>query len=200
MTVFYRIFGGTIFVLAILWSVGLVGFATSLPRDITDPSSHTDAIVVPTGGHGRLVAGLQLLRAGQAKRLFISGVYDGVSVPSLVGENAGAAIICCVDLGYSARDTYENALESATWMAERGYNSLRLVTGNYHIPRAILEFRSAMPDVKLVANPVFPQHVRVDNWWRYRGTAGLIASEYAKYILALVRSPFSRADSLGSHS
>ena len=200
MTIFYRIFGGTIFVLAILWSIGLVGFAALLPRDIVDPSSHTDAIVVPTGGHGRLVAGLELLRAGQAERLFISGVYDGVSVPSLVGENAGAATICCVDLGYSARDTYENALESATWMAERGYSSLRLVTGNYHIPRAILEFRSAMPDVKLIANPVFPQHVRVDNWWRYRGTAGLIASEYAKYILALIRTPFSRADSLGNPS
>ena len=200
MTVFYSIFGGAIFVLAILWSVGLVGFAASLPRDIADPSSHTDAIVVPTGGHGRLVAGLELLRAGQAERLFISGVYDGVSVPSLVGENAGAATICCVDLGYSARDTYENASESATWMAERGYSSLRLVTGNYHIPRAILEFRSAMPDVKVIANPVFPQHVRVDNWWRYRGTAGLIASEYAKYILALIRTPFSRANSLGSPS
>jgi len=200
MTIFYRIFGGTIFVLAILWSIGLVGFAALLPRDIVDPSSHTDAIVVPTGGHGRLVAGLELLRAGQAERLFISGVYDGVSVPSLVGENAGAATICCVDLGYNARDTYENALESATWMAEWGYSSLRLVTGNYHIPRAILEFRSAMPDVKLIANPVFPQHVRVDNWWRYRGTAGLIASEYAKYILALIRTPFSRADSLGSPS
>ena len=198
MIIFYRIFGGAIFVLAILWSVGLVGFAALLPRDIADPSSHTDAIVVPTGGHGRLVAGLELLRAGQAERLFISGVYDGVSVSSLVGENAGAATICCVDLGYSARDTYENALESATWMAERGYSSLRLVTGNYHIPRAILEFRSAMPDVKLIANPVFPQHVRVDNWWRYRGTAGLIASEYAKYLLSLVRMPFRNAVTPGN--
>jgi uncharacterized SAM-binding protein YcdF (DUF218 family) len=198
MTVTYRIFGGTIFVLAILWSAGLVGFAAALPRDIADPSSHTDAIVVPTGGHGRLVAGLKLLRAGQAERLFISGVYDGVTVSSLVGENAGAATTCCVDLGYSARDTSENASESAVWMAARSYRSLRLVTGNYHMPRAILEFRSAMPDVKLVANPVFPQHVRVENWWRYRGTAGLIASEYAKYLLALIRTPFSRADSPGS--
>ncbi len=200
MIVFYRIFGGAIFVLAILWSVGLVGFAALLPRDIADPSSHTDAIIVPTGGYGRLVAGLELLRAGQAQRLFISGVYDGVSVPSLVGENAGAATICCVDLGYNARDTSENASETATWMTERGYRSLRLVTGNYHMTRAILEFRSAMPDVKLVANPVFPQHVRVDSWWRYRGTAGLIASEYAKYLLALIQTPFSRADSLGSPS
>ena len=198
MTISYRIFGAAIVVLAILWSAGLVGFAAALPRDIADPSSHTDAIIVPTGGHGRLVAGLELLRAGFAGRLFISGVYEGVTLSSLVGKNAGAATICCVDLGYGARDTSENALESAAWMAERDYRSLRLVTGNYHMPRAILEFRSAMPDVKLVANPVFPEHVRVDNWWRYRGTAGLIASEYAKYLLALIRTPFSRAASLGS--
>ena len=195
MTVTYRIFGGTIFVLAILWSVGLVSFAAALPRDIDDPSSHTDAIVVPTGGQGRLGAGLELLRAGLAERLLITGVNDGVTMQSLVGENAGAATVWCVDLGYGARDTFENALESAAWMAERDYRSLRLVTGNYHMPRAILEFRSAMPDVKIVANPVFSQHVRVENWWRYRGTAGLIASEYAKYLLALIRTPFSRADS-----
>ncbi len=198
MTISYRIFGAAIFVLAILWSAGLVGFAAALPRDIADPSSHTDAIVVPTGGHGRLDTGLELLRAGLAERLFISGVYDGVTLSSLVGENTAAATICCVDLGYGARDTSGNALESAAWMAERGYHSLRLVTGNYHMPRAILEFRSAMPDVKLVANPVFPQHVRVDNWWRYRGTAGLIASEYAKYLLAFIRTPFNRAASPGN--
>jgi uncharacterized SAM-binding protein YcdF (DUF218 family) len=198
MTKSYRILGGAIFVLAILWSTGLVSFAAAVPRAIADSSGHTDAIVVPTGGHGRLAAGLDLLRAGQAKRLFISGVHEGVTLSSLVGESADDLTDCCVDLGHSARDTFENARESAAWMAERGYRSLRLVTGNYHMPRAILEFRSAMPDVKLTANPIFPQHVRVDDWWRYRGTAGLIASEYAKYLLALVRAPFSRAASPGN--
>ena len=189
----YRMFGGAIFVLAILWTAGLVSFAAAVPRAIPDPSGRTDAIVVPTGGHGRLVAGLELLRAGQAERLFISGVHDDVTLASLVGESADDLTACCVELGHGARDTSENASETAVWMAERGYRSLRLVTGNYHMPRAILEFRSAMPDVKLIANPVFPQHVRVDNWWRYRGTAGLIASEYAKYLLALVRMPFRSA-------
>ena len=200
MTISYRIVGGAIFVLAILWSAGLVSFAAAVPRDIADQSSHTDAIVVPTGGYGRLVAGLELLRAGRAERLFISGVYEGVTLSSLVGQSAGDIAVCCVDIGHGAGDTFENASESAAWMAQRGYRSLRLVTGNYHMPRAMLEFRRAMPDVKLVANPVFPQHVKVDDWWRYRGTAGLIANEYAKYLLVLIRTPFSRASAPGNPS
>ena len=146
----------------------------------------------------RLAAGLELLQAGRAERLFISGVHDDVTLASLVGESADDLTACCVELGHGARDTSENASETAAWMAERGYRSLRLVTGNYHMPRAILEFRIAMPDVKLIANPVFPQHVRVDNWWRYRGTAGLIASEYTKYLLALVRMLFRSAVSPGN--
>lgn len=200
MTVAFRIIGGAIFVLVLLWSAGLIGYAAAVPRDIADPSSHTDAIVVPTGGHGRLVAGVELLRAGRAERLFISGVFEGVTLSSLIEQSDEEITACCIDIGHGAADTSENASESAAWMAEQGFRSLRLVTGNYHMPRAILEFRHAMPDVKLVANPVFPQHVRVEDWWRYRGTAGLIASEYAKYLLALIRTPFRRASSPGNPS
>ncbi len=195
MTFAYRFVTGAILVLTLLWSAGLVGYAAAVPRGITDPSSRTDAIIVPTGGTGRLAAGLDLLMAGRAKRLFVSGVASGVSLSSLVAGKAGDMVACCVDIGHGAEDTFENASESAAWMAKRGYRSLRLVTGSYHMPRAIMEFRHAMPDVKLVANPLFSQHVKVDDWWRYRGTAGLIASEYAKYLLALVRSPFGRASS-----
>ena len=167
---------------------GWVLSTVAAARPLLIRSSHTDAIVVPTGGHGRLAsrAGTAARWSGQSgfsSRVFMIRCH---SVPSLVGENAGAAIpdLLCIDLGHTAlEDTYENALEtSATWMAANGViNSLRLVTGNYHIPRAILEFRSAMPGVKLVEpTRSFSQHVRVDNWWRYRGTAGLIASEYVK--------------------
>jgi len=194
----YGILSGTIFALAILWTAGLVGYATSLPRGVADQTSHTDAIVVPTGGAGRLVAGLALLKTNMAERLFISGVHSQVTMTSITTRSDAEIVACCVELGRSADDTSQNAKETAAWMAAHDYHSLRLVTGSYHMPRAILEFRHAMPDVRLVANPTFPQHVKVDDWWRYRGTAGLLASEYAKYLLALIRMPFSRASSPGS--
>ncbi len=184
--------GSVIFAAAIIWSAGLVSFASAVPREIGDSTSQTDAIVVPTGGYGRLLAGLELLDDGRAERLFISGVHEGLTLSQLVGGSVNRVTTCCIDLGHGAQNTFDNATESAAWIAKWRFRSLRLVTGNYHMPRAILEFRRAMPGVKLVASPVFPEHVKVDSWWRYRGTAGLIASEYAKYLLALLRAPFAR--------
>lgn len=176
---------GVIGLLAVLWSGGLVWFAESVQHPAEDDNRATDAIVVPTGGSGRLEEGLRLLREGVADRMLISGVSEGVEAEAVLGDADLALASCCIDLGHAALDTAGNAAETANWMTEQGFTSLRLVTGSYHLPRTMMEFRRAMPDVTLVPNPVFPDHVKVENWWRYRGTAGLIASEYAKYLLAL---------------
>ena len=63
---------------------------------------------------------------------------------------------------------------------------MRLVTASYHMPRSLMEFRRVMPDVRLIAHPVFPAHVRIDAWWRWPGTASLLAGEYIKYLVAAV--------------
>jgi len=52
--------------------------------------------------------------------------------------------------------------------------------------RRLVLFRRAMPDVTIVPNPVFPESVSVENWWREPGTLALIASEYRKYLVSLV--------------
>ena len=41
-------------------------------------------------------------------------------------------------------------------MRQRGYHSLRLVTGGYHMPRSLLEFSEALPEAEVVPHPVFP--------------------------------------------
>lgn len=170
---------------AVLWSGGLIWFADTVQHGIEGDTRETDAIVVPTGGSGRLEEGLRLLREGSAGRMLISGVSEGVDAEAVIAGADLALAACCIDLGHAALDTAGNASETADWMAAHGFSSLRIVTGSYHLPRTMMEFRRAMPDVTLVPNPVFPDHVKVKNWWRFRGTAGLIASEYAKYLLAL---------------
>ena len=62
---------------AVAWALGFVSFASTLPQEPPDESITTDAIVVFTGGSLRLEAGLQLLAAGKARKLFISGVHRG---------------------------------------------------------------------------------------------------------------------------
>ena len=173
--------------LALLWSAGLAWFADTAGEEAEQPEFATDAIVVPTGGSGRLAEGMRLLESGLAQALFVTGVGEGVEHAELREHHDPSLWACCVELGYEAEDTRANARETAAWMASRSFTSLRLVTSGYHMPRAMMEFRSAMPSATLVAHPVFPEHVKVEHWWRYRGTAGLIASEFTKYLWALAR-------------
>ena len=172
---------------ALLWSGGLAWFADTAGEGSQQPDLATEAIVVPTGGSGRLEEGFRLLESGLGQALFVTGVAEGVEREELRARHDPALWACCVDLGYEAEDTAANAQEAAAWMAERAFTSLRLVTSGYHMPRAMMEFRSALPNATLVAHPVFPEHVKVEHWWRYRGTAALIASEFTKYLWALAR-------------
>ncbi len=169
-------------VLAGLWLWGLAHYAEAIPRPGADDGRQTDAIVVLTGGSFRLEAGAALLAQGRARKLFVTGVTAGVEAGRLLPGLSAEQIACCVILGRYADSTVGNARETAAWMAGEAYRSLRLVTGSYHMPRSLDEFRAAMPGMEIVPHPVFPGHVKQDGWWRWPGTASLIASEYSKYL------------------
>ncbi|WP_417828445.1 YdcF family protein [Thalassospira sp.] len=186
----FRFLLSTIIFCAMVWAAGFIWYVDHIPKTVDSPAEKTNAIVVLTGGSERLSEGRRLLMRGLADKLFISGVYRGVEVDELlsVGKSDPRLISCCVVLGHVAENTRGNAIETAVWMHEEGYHSLRIVTANYHMPRSLLEFRSLMPDVDIIAHPVFPDHVKIDNWWRFPGSSALIASEYNKYVFASLRN------------
>jgi uncharacterized SAM-binding protein YcdF (DUF218 family) len=171
-------------VLAVLWFAGFLWFLSELPDAATADTTRTDAIVVLTGGTERLAVGLDLLVRDLADTLFVSGVYTGVDVATILtlNDNAPATLACCIELGHSAQHTMGNAEETAAWMAEGGRTSLRLVTAAYHMPRSLSLFRRVMPDIVIVPHPVFPESVDVSSWWHDWGTFSLIAGEYTKYL------------------
>jgi uncharacterized SAM-binding protein YcdF (DUF218 family) len=175
-------------VLLAVWLGGLVRFAGEIPDAVSDPDSQTDAIVVLTGGSQRIETGLDLLAAGNAKMLFISGVHAGLEVPELLRTlNADEKLADKIALGHEAADTRGNALETAGWMRAQGFHSMRLVTSAYHMPRSLLEFARAMPDISIIPNPVFADNVKQGEWWAWPGTASLIVDEYVKYLVVLLR-------------
>lgn len=185
--------------LALLWLGGLVLFIARLPESAEQPDRHTDALVVPTGGSERLQEGIRLLIHGSAGKLFISGVNVDSKITDLVAslpadaEKPPEALIdCCIVIGHAADSTLGNAAETAAWMKAQGFHSLRLVTADYHMPRSLLEFRRAMPDMEILANPVFPDQVRRESWWHSPGTASLLIGEYNKYLLALARTVIAK--------
>jgi len=170
------------------WTAGLVHFAHALPDRVTDPDSRTDAIVVLTGGSDRVATGLRLLAENKADCVFISGVAPGVEVGQVMrlAGSPSRALEDRIEAGHGARDTEGNAEETAAWIHERGYRSLRLVTAAYHMPRSLLEFQALLPEVRVVPHPVFPEHVKQSVWWFRPGTAALIIGEYNKYLLTSI--------------
>ena len=176
------------------WFAGLLYFASSIPEDVADPQTATDAIVVLTGGSDRLQEGLRLLAAGKAKQLLISGVNQKASLADVLSraqvppESIPPLLAaCCITVGYQADNTAGNAREAAAWMTAHNLHSLRLVTADYHMPRSLLEFARAMPGITILPHPVFPEEVKRDEWWLWPGTASLLVNEYHKYLVALAR-------------
>ena len=128
---------------AIAWCLGFALFMLMLPGPLE--GSTTDGIVVPTGGAGRIDRGIALLRGGQAKRMLVTGVAPGVGAADLAREYrvSPALFACCIDLGAEAVDTRSNAEETVAWAARHRYRTIRLVSSDWHLPRARMELAAA---------------------------------------------------------
>ena len=123
----------------LLYILGYALFAVLLPRPA--PERPTDAIVVLTGGAKRIERGLALMERKLARRMLVSGVARTVRPEELAAEyRANEALFrCCVDLGRESVDTRSNAEEVARWMERHKFRTMRLVTTDWHMPRARFE-------------------------------------------------------------
>jgi uncharacterized SAM-binding protein YcdF (DUF218 family) len=94
---------------------------------------------------------------------------------------------CCVDLDRSALNTFGNAIEAKRWAKEHHFNSLIVVTSNWHMPRAMVELEHQSPELTLIPYPVVSENIKTNPWWSNTGTARLMVSEYLKFLFALIR-------------
>lgn len=186
-----------ILIAAYIWVMGLLWFITQIAQAPMDnDATVTDVIVVLTGGAMRVETGLELLARGKARTLFISGVGKGVKVSELLREahkttpKLPRLQTDKIVLGYEASDTRGNAEETARFMESEGYASLRLVTSNYHMPRAVYEFHATMPAVTILPSPVLSTNFRRNEWWLFKGTAALAISEYHKTLASMFHRNF----------
>lgn len=162
-------------IVPLLWALGFAAFAIWLPRPIDGGT--TDAIVVLTGGPGRIERGLSLLQQKRARRMLVSGVYRDVRPHELaLAQRAPIALFdCCVDLGREAVDTRSNAQETAEWLKVHDYRSVRLVTTDWHMRRARHELERALDgNVRIIGDAV-----KSDPGF------AMLFKEYHKYLLSL---------------
>ena len=183
-----RSFGCLILIL-VTWFSGLIWFTANIPKTKINSRIQTDAIVVLTGGAGRLEEGFKLLDTEKlAKQLFVSGAARGVDVKALlkVAKRRPTNLNCCITIGYDADNTIGNAYETSHWMRANQFRSLRLVTSNYHMLRSLEVFHRILPNITIVSHPVLPKTFNVKYWWRNLDASKMIFSEYNKYLVTLL--------------
>jgi uncharacterized SAM-binding protein YcdF (DUF218 family) len=178
-------------VAALIWTAGLLAFAGRIERSTPAPEPDKADGVVALTGHSdeRIAAALRLLQQGKAQRLLISGVAPHVTrdqLQTLTGAGK-PTFDCCVDLGFTAENTAGNAVETAQWARAKGYTTLILVTADYHMPRARLELRAAMPEARIIPYPVATGELDAPRWWKTQLGAQRMILEYCKYIVVLAR-------------
>jgi uncharacterized SAM-binding protein YcdF (DUF218 family) len=177
--------------LALAGAAGFVEFARAVHGAApAEPTPPVDAIVALTGGSNkRLETAMTLLEQGHGRRLLISGVNPKVKddeLAALLGADA-AMFACCVDVGRTAEDTLGNASETAAWTRRNGFDTVLVVTDDYHMPRSLVELRLAMPEMELIAYPVRTRVTAPRAWQTDIAAAGRLGSEYVKLLVVRAR-------------
>ena len=144
--------------------------------------------IVLTGGDNRVKKSLKIFFSikNKDKNLFISGVGQGFNKKTLKkltlnNPNYNKIVDCCIQIEGISRNTFSNAVESLKWVKSKKINSFVLLTNNYHMPRAILEFKSIFKDIRITPY-VFIDENKI--WWK---TKINYISEYFKYKLTYLR-------------
>jgi uncharacterized SAM-binding protein YcdF (DUF218 family) len=131
---------------ALIYLLGFIFFALTLGKPAPADSENTEAAVVLTGGSGRIEHAIEVLRDHRASRLLVSGADPSVTKADLARRIEGSRrlLACCVDLGSESVDTRSNAEEAGRWLARHNFQSVRLITSDWHMRRARFEFHKVL--------------------------------------------------------
>ncbi|MCX7864748.1 MAG: YdcF family protein [Novosphingobium sp.] len=129
----------------LIWLFGFLWFAIFLPGP--HGAAASDAVVVLTGGEGRIARGLQALEQGWSRNLLVAGVDRDVTRAEFAAEYkvSPEVMACCVSLDWESLDTRSNAIEVSRWLARHRYRSVRLITTDWHMRRAAFELEQVKP-------------------------------------------------------
>ena len=113
-------------------------------------------MVVLTGGSNRIkqTLNLFLLNHNENHNLLISGAGTGFSKKTILKlikktpENL-KILNCCITVENQSTDTYSNAIESYKWIKKNNFKSITLITSDYHMPRALMEFKQKLNDIRI---------------------------------------------------
>jgi uncharacterized SAM-binding protein YcdF (DUF218 family) len=176
-------FIATLLMLGMVWCYGLHRFLETISY-YPISNDETDAIVIFTGGRGRIEQGFELLKIYPNTPILVSGVWRelrNLPLTKTLEQDID------ITLGHDAQNTLGNAQETKKWVQSRGIKSIRLVTSHYHMPRSLLVLHRTMPDLVIIPHPIISDHFQTESWWNNRKLYKMIVGEYNKFLLISVR-------------
>lgn len=163
-----------------------------------EPPSKADAIFVLAGSVAdRTLEAVSLYREGYASTIVLSRAPEAegfhqlremgvhVSTPPemarSIAEQLGVPADDIVEVGGSAPSTFEEAEDLLRFAAERGFNTILLVTSKVHTRRAGLIFRHlAGRRCRIIVRPSRYDPLDPASWWRNRIFLRHVVFEYQK--------------------
>ena len=182
-----------------LFFIGLKNYRENILSFTKYNDKESPNIVILTGGTNRIKDGLKIIDNFKKLkkinyRILVSGTGMGFTKSSLknkLGPNFNSELIqCCIDLESVSQNTFTNARETFKWTTKNNINEFILITSNYHMPRAILEFRNIMPNLNIYTYAITPKKHDIENWLKSYQTFSLVFKEYCKFIFASLRIKF----------
>ena len=114
-------------------------------------------LVVLTGGTNRIKQTLKLFVIENSKQynLLISGAGKGfnkkiVSTFLPKTDFYKKKLNCCIFIENKSKNTISNATETYKWVRKNNFKSITLITSDYHMQRALVEFKKILVDIKII--------------------------------------------------
>lgn len=105
-----------------------------------------------------------------------------------------------VILEKTSRNTLENAIYARDILAAYDVRSVLLITSRYHLKRAAILFRHALPrDVAIYPYPVDSVNVK-EKWWQHEGSFRLLFPNFTNTACSGYSSSWLRANCVRSAS
>jgi len=173
----YSLAGGILILTGLLFFL----FVNNM-KNHNDSGTASDAIVVLTGGLGRIEKGVNLFLQRRSQYLILSGVNKESDLKSIFFQIKSDIDVSRILLDNNSTNTYENAVETANIIKKKGLKSITLVTSRYHMKRAAYTFKKILPpNVAIYIHPVSTPNFDDKNWWRHATSIGIVVMEFLKF-------------------
>jgi uncharacterized SAM-binding protein YcdF (DUF218 family) len=152
---------------------------------LTQPPKQSDAIIVLSGGQGRVEKAVELYKAGYAPYIILSNAKE-------ITSRSGDMIQTALNLGIpqdviynedAAESTYQNAEFTLSIMKEQNFKSAIVVSSDFHMRRVKLLFDRVYKKSDIELTYVGSDSgYNAKRWWSDRKSRETTFNEYVKMI------------------